>query len=312
MRTIFITTGDVDGIGLEVATKALRELRPRPNERIILIRGQGKANDQMVGRIRGWKVFRASKFSSALDDAPAANLIDLSLASSPVEWFEEAVSFCLRHPDAGVVTGPLSKTAIQKSGRVDVGHTEILARLCGCHVLQGYLGTKFHVLLATAHTPVKNVSLQLTHEALERALLAAKQLRALLPGAAADRPIGLLGLNPHAGEGGLIGDEEGAWPELVRRHLPSVQGPLVPDAAFRRENWRKYSVYVACYHDQGLIPFKMIHGSAAGAQVSLGIPFVRTSVDHGTAKDLFGLNKADSGSMLDAIKWCRRLMSARK
>jgi 4-hydroxythreonine-4-phosphate dehydrogenase len=109
----------------------------------------------------------------------------------------------------------------------------------------------------------------------------------------------------------LIGNTE------ERVHLPvleaargrglKVEGPLVPDAAFFKENWAKYSVFVANYHDQGLIPFKMIHGQESGIHITLGLPFVRTSVDHGTAKNIFGKNKADARSMKLAIDWALKL-----
>jgi 4-hydroxy-L-threonine phosphate dehydrogenase PdxA len=116
----------------------------------------------------------------------------------------------------------------------------------------------------------------------------------------------LLGLNPHAGEKGIIGSEEG---QVFSHALSSVRaagmkvfGPLSPDAAFMKENWKQYSLYVCCYHDQGLIPFKMIHGQDDGVHVTVGLPFIRTSVDHGTAKDIFGKNRANPQSMLAAIK----------
>jgi 4-hydroxythreonine-4-phosphate dehydrogenase len=106
----------------------------------------------------------------------------------------------------------------------------------------------------------------------------------------------------------LIGDQEAWFRQVIDRHERlGVAGPLVPDAAFLRENWKKYAVYVCPYHDQGLIPFKMIHGFRGGVHLTLGLPFVRTSVDHGTAKDIFGKNKAESGSMRDAILTAIRL-----
>jgi 4-hydroxythreonine-4-phosphate dehydrogenase len=120
-------------------------------------------------------------------------------------------------------------------------------------------------------------------------------------------PIGLLGLNPHAGDSGLIGQEEQtviskAMKQLFELGIPVV-GPLVPDAAFQKENWGKYSTFVACYHDQGLIPFKSIHGFDSGVHLTLGLSLKRTSVDHGTAKDIFGKNKANPGSMVSALRW---------
>jgi len=115
-----------------------------------------------------------------------------------------------------------------------------------------------------------------------------------------------LGLNPHAGDSGLIGsfDDLVLKPILDRLRQEGflIEGPLVPDVAFLKTNWKKYLAYVACYHDQGLIPFKMIHGFESGVHLTLGLPFIRTSVDHGTAKDLFDLDHADDRSMREAIK----------
>ncbi|MES2962733.1 MAG: 4-hydroxythreonine-4-phosphate dehydrogenase PdxA, partial [Bdellovibrionota bacterium] len=121
-------------------------------------------------------------------------------------------------------------------------------------------------------------------------------------------------LNPHAGEEGLIGESEldvhaKALAFAAEKKI-AVEGPLVPDAAFFEKNWKRYSVFVANYHDQGLIPFKMIHGQESGIHVTMGLPFVRTSVDHGTAKDIFGKDKADPRSMYQALEWAIRLSRA--
>ena len=117
----------------------------------------------------------------------------------------------------------------------------------------------------------------------------------------------LVGINPHAGEDGLIGNEElDVFLEAIKiaksKKIP-IEGPLVPDAAFLKENWSKFSVYICPYHDQGLIPFKLVHGHKSGVHITMGLPFIRTSVEHGTAKKLFGKNKAYYESMLEAIKW---------
>ena len=144
-----------------------------------------------------------------------------------------------------------------------------------------------------------------------KAVRAADELRKVLDKKQMSRPIAILGLNPHAGEQGLIGSVENRIHakvlETAAEEKLNVDGPLVPDAAFFPKNWSKYSVFVANYHDQGLIPFKMTHGQESGVQVTMGLPFVRTSVDHGTAKDIFGKNKADPRSMLQALEWAIRL-----
>ncbi|MCB0363235.1 MAG: 4-hydroxythreonine-4-phosphate dehydrogenase PdxA, partial [Bdellovibrionales bacterium] len=142
---------------------------------------------------------------------------------------------------------------------------------------------------------------------LVQSLIAASRLRKLLKPSLREKPIALVGLNPHAGEDSLIGNEEEkifltALKEADRNKI-AVEGPLVPDAAFSPENWSRYSVFVCPYHDQGLIPFKMIHGQKSGVHITMGLPFVRTSVDHGTAKNIFGKNRANPNSMVEALKW---------
>jgi 4-hydroxy-L-threonine phosphate dehydrogenase PdxA len=120
------------------------------------------------------------------------------------------------------------------------------------------------------------------------------------------KPIGILGLNPHAGDSGLIGQEEKLViqpaVEKLKKNGFLVEGPLSPDAAFFPPSWKRYCFYVATYHDQGLIPFKLAH-QHSGAHLTLGLPIWRTSVDHGTAKDIYGKNLANPQSMVDAIKW---------
>ena len=108
-----------------------------------------------------------------------------------------------------------------------------------------------------------------------------------------------MGLNPHAGEKGIIGNCEA---DLFRKLPSAFSGPLVPDAAFLKKNWKTYSLYLCLYHDQGLIPFKLVHGQDSGVHITLGLPFLRTSVDHGTAEDIFNKNVANHASMLEAIQ----------
>ncbi|MGE3758312.1 MAG: 4-hydroxythreonine-4-phosphate dehydrogenase PdxA, partial [Pseudobdellovibrionaceae bacterium] len=177
------------------------------------------------------------------------------------------------------------------------------------------IGSKFSVVLATGHQPTKKAIENLDSKVLTSAIKAALELRSLLPKEKKNLPVGVLGVNPHAGESGLLGSEEDELIKPVidafRTEKSAVEGPLVPDAAFLPKMWKKYSVYVAAYHDQGLIPFKTVHQHQSGVHISMGLPFVRTSVDHGTAKDIFGRNIADYRSMLESIEWCIKLCSVK-
>lgn len=313
MKRIAVTTGDHDGVGPEITVKALLKRGPRGDFLPVIFRSQ--KSDREFAKLS--PRFRRHVVGS-LEDATdlrvgRGSVIEVVDGESAPRWVESAAVGCLRGDLQGLVTGPLSKTLIHECGMKDLGHTEILARLSGHpDLFQAYLGRHFNVVLATTHIPLKDVARRLTSVRLRKAVLATDRLRRGLRGAAARRPIGVLGLNPHAGESGLIGSEEKSFAAMLKKMKSTVplEGPLIPDAAFDESNWARYSVYLAAYHDQGLIPFKMLHGRRSGAQLTLGLPFVRTSVDHGTAKDIAGKGKAHPGSMSDAIEWCLKLSSS--
>ena len=310
---IVITTGDADGIGWEVTVKALSALGPQPGVQFFVFRSEYAKTAYGPRRFKSVKYTnlkeaRNAKFTSG-------SLIEIYDPSSPAHWVERAAQACLKGEFQALVTGPLSKTSVVAAGMNDIGHTEILARVSGCkNLFMGFVGQKFSVVLATGHQPLARALNELNPARLKLALQAARQLRPLLPLGARRRPVALVGVNPHAGEEGLIGQEEKWFRTVIASFLPREQiaGPLVPDAAFLPHNWPLYSVYVCPYHDQGLIPFKLIHGFDSGVHLTLGLPFVRTSVDHGTAKDLFGKNLARSGSMKDALMAAIRLNKGQK
>ncbi len=316
LKKISITTGDIDGIGLEVAVKALLNLGPQKGFCFFLHRSNSlkmnllKRLDTKFQRIVVSDVDDGLDFLSQVGKIPAKILIDIASHEKPPFWVEDSAQLCQQKILDGLVTGPMSKTLIMNCGFRDMGHTDILARISKTNkVRMGFIGDKFNVVLATGHLPLKKASLALTFDVLKTSILQAHNLAGTLKNS---RPLGLIGLNPHAGESGLIGQEEQVLFKKVlswaqRTGIP-VAGPLVPDAAFLQENWKKFSCYIAAYHDQGLIPFKMIHGQDSGCHVSLGLPFIRTSVDHGTAKDIFGQNKANPLSMTLALKFCMKLI----
>jgi len=216
---------------------------------------------------------------------------------------------CLKKELDGLATAPLSKTSIRASGYREIGHTELIQMVAKTRApFMTFLGEKFNVLLVTGHVSLSKV--RLTRVRLYRAGLAAIELRKLLTPKCRKLPLAIVGLNPHAGENNIIGREESEIFRPVIKRLSKIvalAGPLVPDAAFLPQNWQKYSVYICPYHDQGLIPFKALNGTA-GVHLTLGIPFVRTSVDHGTAKDLYAKDKADATSMKSAIELAIKLI----
>lgn len=313
MRDFIVTTGDPDGIGLEVSLKALSKHKLKTTDRVLLFSKESANFISRALKTSKNSVAEISDIDELKSPSKAKNIkyFLMGKKSQAPEWVEAAAKYCLKNPNAALVTGPLSKTLIHECGLTDMGHTGILKRVSKAeNVNMAFVGKHFCVFLTTDHIPLNQVSQKFPAK-LESTILAALQFRSCLPGQNSKKPVAILGLNPHAGESGLLGIEESSFIapliQKLQKQKFSIVGPLVPDAAFLKKNWALYSMYVGLYHDQALIPFKMAHG-AAGAHVSWGLPFVRTSVDHGTAKDIFGKNKADPGSMLSAIQLANRLL----
>ena len=170
-----------------------------------------------------------------------------------------------------------------------------------------FRGEKFNVVLLTDHIPLKKLAIR--PSALRNCLRLALKHRALLAPALQKKALGVLGLNPHAGEEGLMGREEEDIIKPLLKEFPQeeVQGPLSPDSAFLRKNHKLYSFFIALYHDQGLIPFKAAHAHTGFAQ-SLGLPFLRLGVDHGAGLTLKG-DGVCSDSFFAALKEAVRLVS---
>lgn len=315
-KKIAITTGDKNGIGFEVTARALSQLSStaRKNKPLFFIfrsKSQEKSQPQFFKLLdKNWQRLTFSSLDAALaflatadkKSLPQNLLIDLALISSEADWVVQAALACKQKKLSCLVTGPLSKKISFHLPQKPIGHTGIFRQLFPKkNLFMSFIGADFSVLLATDHVPLSKVDSLLKKQGLQPVLKAALQLKKLLK---SDKKIAVLGFNPHAGEGGLIGTTE---KKLFYRLPKYAAGPLVPDAAFLKKNWGLYSLFICLYHDQGLIPFKMHHGQNSGVHLTLGLPFVRTSVDHGTATDLFNKNVANPGSMLEAIELGIRL-----
>jgi 4-hydroxythreonine-4-phosphate dehydrogenase len=208
------------------------------------------------------------------------------------------------HADA-LVTAPISKANLVAAGAVISGHTELLAKLTRAPAVRMMMiGDRLRVVLVTTHLALARVPKALTSEGVvETIAVGADALRDHL-GIAAPR-IGVSGLNPHAGEGGLFGNEDDriirpAVRRAQRRGIDAV-GPLAADSLFPHAAAGRFDLVVCMYHDQGLAPFKLLHFND-GVNFTAGLPFVRTSPDHGTAYDIAGRNRADAGSMAAALR----------
>ncbi len=323
---IGITLGDVTGIGPEVTLKALAvEAATADDTRFLLIGDAGwleRCNAPRGLPLQPFAGYQAEGRFFFLADS-AHNLLPASLetgapaaARAAVAWLREGAERCLRGELAALVTAPVNKAAIIRSGQPFIGQTEFLAELAGePHPVMMLLGADeqgrwLRVALATTHVPIRLLAERLTRDnvrvAIERAAQACRDLG--LPRAR----VAVCGLNPHAGEGGELGTEEISTitPAVreVRSHGLDVNGPFAADALFHHA-WRgDYDAIVAMYHDQGLAPLKLV-AFASGVNWTLGLPFVRTSPDHGTAYEIAGQNKADPSSMIAAIELARQLAS---
>ena len=241
---------------------------------------------------------------------------DLSSARAAWEWLEEAILLWKEGAIQAIVTGPVHKAGLQAAGFPYPGQTEFFADRTGCpadRVVMGFWHPKLSISLLSTHCSLREAISSLRPE---KIVLSAELLSDLLTRLGRPSPrIAVAGLNPHAGEAGLFGSEERELFEpavaLLQKRGRNVCGPLPPDSIFRQAFRGEYAGVVAAYHDQGLIPFKLV-AFATGVNVTLGLPLIRTSPDHGTAFDLAGKDAGDPRSMIAAIRLAARLVDARR
>ena len=284
---IAITVGDPAGIGPEIATAASADARVR------------EACDPVI-------------YAQAGSERLAPGVLSAEGGRLAYETIVRAVEDArCRRVDA-IATGPISKEALRLAGLPWSGHTDLLAHLTGApHVAMMFDSPALRVVLATVHIALADVPRALTQPSLEATIdLTSREL----PRFGIARPrIAVAGLNPHAGERGLFGAEEqtviGPAVDACRDRGIDVSGPFPGDTVFVRARRGEFDAVVACYHDQGLIPVKLLSFGEA-VNVTLGLPIVRTSVDHGTAFDIAGRGTANPESMVAAVVLAARLARA--
>jgi 4-hydroxythreonine-4-phosphate dehydrogenase len=231
-----------------------------------------------------------------------------------VAWaaLERAAAGCLSGEFSGVVTAPVSKERLAGIGWPFPGHTEFLAARWGGEPTMAFCGGRLRVALLTWHIPLREVPAQLTPGNFARAVRAADEL-ARMEGVAEPR-IAVCGLNPHAGEGGMLGTEErdvlNPILDDLRKRYPGLSGAQPGDAIFGRQLRGEFDVVLALYHDQGLAPLKTLDFDEA-VNVTLGLPHVRTSPDHGTAFGIAGKGLANPRSFSNAVAVAKRLVAAK-
>jgi 4-hydroxythreonine-4-phosphate dehydrogenase len=323
LRTIAVTTGEPAGIGPDLCT-ALLDSPPR-GCRVVLV-GDGSLLGRTRRRTRGSRAI--ALFDPAGVPRPGVELLHVPLAAPckpgqpdaanaryVLDTLDAAIGGCAAGAFQAIVTAPVQKSIINEAGIRFTGHTEYLAGSTGAELpVMMLVGGGLRVALATTHLPLRKVSAAITPARLEAVLrIVDADLRSMF---GLRRPhVLVLGLNPHAGEGGHLGREEidVIEPVLARLRADGLRltGPVPADTAFLPRRLAGCDAVVAMYHDQGLPVLKQASFGRA-VNVTLGLPLIRTSVDHGTALDLAGTGKADPGSLHAALALALELSRSRR
>lgn len=302
-QKLVFTCGDPAGVGPEVIAAWLGANREAAGEVVVI----GPARWLETLETKAAKIAVGLEEFAATPGRPCGE-------GALVAWaaMERAAAGCKEGAYCGVVTGPVSKAELARIGYQYPGQTEFFAARWGGDPVMAFCGGRLRVVLATWHVPLYEVSRMLGPHLLHRTLTAAATLCQAY-GVASPR-IGVCGLNPHAGEGGLLGYEERDFlnPALdhLRAEFPGLSGCEPADTLFARSLRGEFDVVVALYHDQGLAPLKTIDFDEA-VNVTLGLPHVRTSPDHGTAFGIAGKGVARPTSFANAVAVARRLVAAR-
>ena len=324
-RPLIITMGDPTGVGPELIIKALLtgvfDALPRPlvvaGDAGVLCRAARLFGISARPAIAGSDSLASQRLAlgdrqlavqplSALDaEALRYGVPDPECGQAMVDYITWACDRCRGGEAAGMVTAPISKAAIRQAGCRFPGHTELLAERCGvAQVVMMLGGERLKVCLVTTHLPLRDVPAQLSTASILRTVtIVDDAFRRFF--ACVQPRIAVLGLNPHAGEGGLFGDEEARLiaPAIAAARAAGIaaSGPHSADTLFHFAAQGRFDAVVAMYHDQGLGPLKLMHFEDA-VNVTLGLPIVRTSVDHGTAYDLAGTGTASEKSLVAAVR----------
>ena len=286
---IALTVGDPAGIGPEIAAKAAQD----PSVRAVC--------DPITFDTPAHADVRPGQVSAAAGRAAYQTIV-------------RAVEAARRGEVDAIATAPVNKLAFAQAGLHWKGHTDLLAHLCGdARVAMMFHSPELKVVLLTVHVPLREVPSLLTPELVDETIaLTVDAMRSF--GVTSPR-LAVAGLNPHAGESGVIGTEDDAVlapaVERARQRGIAMTGPVPGDTVFVRARHGEFDCVIACYHDQGLIPIKLLAFGHA-VNVTIGLPIIRTSVDHGTAFDIAGQGKADSGSMIAAVTLAAQMASMRR
>ena len=322
VRKIAITMGEPGGVGPEVIVKSLVRADVRACCYPIVV-GNAEIMRKAV-ELTGLPL-KVKLWSSLSGLRSAPGIIDVLDVTSRipekkgvpsrssglafVKYIKKAVALALHGEVSAIVTAPVSKESMKMAGYKWPGHTELLAELTGAKdFAMMFVSDKLKVILCTIHVPLKEVPKKINKKLVFKTIMNAVKGTAML---GVENPrIAVSGLNPHAGEAGIMGHEEPAaiTPAIEKAQAEgiNVSGPFPPDVVFHKAYNGEFDMVVCMYHDQGLIPFKML-AFDTGVNVTVGLPIIRTSPDHGTAFDIAWKNKANPSSMTEAIKLASRM-----
>ena len=308
MKKFFISPGDPAGIGPEISLRALSE--NKSIQKYFVLAGDKDFYQDLIEK-SDIDLKLTDKESDEdgilLKHIPLQNEVilgqpDISNANYVIDVLSHGALGCLNNEFKGLITGPVNKEIINQSGFEFSGHTEFLSDIANVKkVVMLLMNENLKIALLTTHIPLSEVPFKVTKKNLkETTSIIIKEFENTWK--ISNPSVCLLGLNPHAGEGGYIGHEE---EEIIKPFVNSanenIYGPISADTAFINQNIKKYDVFLAMYHDQALPVIKSM-GFGNTLNITLGLPFIRISVDHGTAFDLAGKNIADFSSMNEALK----------
>lgn len=316
------TCGDINGIGPEIVLKALNKICSKTFDKFYFICPQNVFFETSLS-VRPIFSFEVSEKFIESDSQvvivgkrkAAWNTGKPTKASGKIAFdaVKLSASLALEKKVDAIITAPISKTALKMAGINFPGHTEMYAAFCNeKNYAMMFLSQKMNASLVTIHTPLGQVSKLIKKQRVKSVIDVT--MNALKEDLKKDHPkAAVLGLNPHAGEEGLIGNEEETVikPLILSYEDEAVQGPFSPDAFFGSKAFQKFDVIIGMYHDQVLIPFKLLNFEA-GVNFTAGLPIVRTSPDHGTAYDIAGKYKADESSIFEAYQYAKIIAENRK
>jgi 4-hydroxythreonine-4-phosphate dehydrogenase len=322
MKKIAITMGEPGGVGPEVIVKALQSGKAGKKFTPIVIGNADVMREAVKMTGLPVRIRTVSDISGIRTEPGHINVLDIrshisakkcapskSAGSAIIKYIEKAVELAQNNEIFAIVTAPISKESLNMAEAEWPGHTEMLADFTNTkNFAMMFASKKLNVILSTIHISLKDVPKKINEKLVLSTIRLAKKGAGML--GVKEPKIAVAGLNPHAGESGIMGTEEtkAITPAInkARKEGINASGPYPPDVVFHKALNKEFDMIVCMYHDQGLIPFKML-AFETGVNVTVGLPIIRTSPDHGTAFDIAWNNNANPSSMIEAIKLAARM-----